>query len=63
MLGLIVSIKNIKQNIQENVVQCWFYFYDTSIKILLLISKPHPALLPIHRLNANAGFCKTNTVI
>ena len=30
-LGLIVAIKNIKQNIRENIVQCWFY--ETSIKI------------------------------
>ena len=28
----IASIKNIKQNIRENIVQCWFY--DPSIKIL-----------------------------
>ena len=24
MLGLIEEIKNIKQNIQENIVLCWF---------------------------------------
>ena len=31
------AIKNIKQNIGENIVQCWLY--ETSIKILHLISK------------------------
>ena len=35
MLCLIASIKNIKQNIRENIVQCWFY--ETIIKILRLI--------------------------
>ena len=25
MKGLTASIKNIKQNIQENIIQCWFY--------------------------------------
>ena len=37
VLSLIASIKNIKQNIQESIVQCWFY--KTSIKILRLINK------------------------
>ena len=30
-LGLIAPIKIIKQNLGENIVQCWFY--ETSIKI------------------------------
>ena len=32
MLGLTASIKNIKQTIGDNIVQCWFY--ETNIKIL-----------------------------
>ena len=39
MLGLITSNENIEQNMQENIVQCWFY--ETSFKIWRLISKPH----------------------
>ena len=31
-IGLVALIKNIKQNIGENFVQCWFY--ETSIKTL-----------------------------
>ena len=38
-LGLIASIKNILQNIRENIVQGWFY--ETSITILRLINKTH----------------------
>ena len=37
-LGLIASIKNIEQNIRENIVKCWIY--EIKIKILRLISKP-----------------------
>ena len=40
MLGLIASIKNIKQNVGENIVQCWFY--ETSVEILRMISEPPP---------------------
>ena len=39
-LGLITSIENIKQNIRENIVQCWFY--ETSINILRLSNKAPP---------------------
>ena len=47
MLGLIPSIKRFKQNRQENIVQCWFY--ETSIKILRLISNAPSQLLLICR--------------
>ena len=50
------SIKNIKQNIQENIVQCWFY--ETSIKILRLINKGPSPLLLICRKNVNADSVK-----
>ena len=49
-------IKNIKQNIGENIVHCWFY--ETSIKILRLISKAPPPLLLICRQNFNVDFLK-----
>ena len=45
------SVKNIKQNIRENIVLCWFY--ETSIKILRLNSKAQPKLLLICRQNFN----------
>ena len=61
MLGLIASIRNIKQNIQENIVQCWFF--QTSLKILDLVNKAQPPLLLICRQNFNAHSVKTNTVI
>ena len=47
MLGLIAPIKHIKQNIRENIVQCWFY--KTSIKILRLINKAQPSHLLLCR--------------
>ena len=56
MLGLLLSIKNIKQNMQENIVQCWFY--KTSIKILRLISNAPPPILLIRRQNSNASSVK-----
>ena len=34
-LLLVASVKNIKQNTQENIVQCWTWFYKTSIKIVM----------------------------
>jgi hypothetical protein len=55
-IGLIPPIKNIKQNIGENIVHCWFY--KTSIKILQLISKATPPLLLICRQNSNIDFVK-----
>ena len=55
-LGLIVSIKNIKQNIRENIVQCWFY--KTRIKILRLTIKAQPLLLLICRQNSNVDNVK-----
>ena len=45
-LGSIAPIKT-RQNIGENIVQCWFY--ETSIKFLRLISKTPPPLLLIFR--------------
>ena len=60
-LGLIESIKNIKQNIRENIVPCWFY--ETSMKILRLISKaPSPTFANLPP-NSNVDTVKTNTVI
>ena len=50
-LGLIASIEYIKQNIQENIVQCWFY--ETKQKILRLISKPTLKNLLIYHQNIN----------
>jgi hypothetical protein len=55
-IGLIAPIKNIKQNIGENFVQC--LFYETSIKILRLISKVALPLLLICRQNSNVDFVK-----
>ena len=55
-LGFIASIKNIKQNIRDNIVQYWFY--ETSIKILRLINKAPPPLLLICRQNFNADSVK-----
>ena len=46
-LGLLASIKNIKQNIVEG------WFHENSIKILPLISKAPPPLLLIKRQNFN----------
>ena len=48
---LIAPIKNIKQNIEENIVQCWFY--ETSINILRLISKAPLTLFLICHQNSN----------
>ena len=47
---------NQKQNIEENIVQVWFY--ETSIKILRLISKAPPSFLLICRQNSNVDFVK-----
>ena len=55
-IGLIAPIENIIQNIGENIVQWWFY--ETSIKILRLISKSPPPLLLICRQNYNKYFVK-----
>ena len=55
-LGLIASIKNFKQNIQEYIVQCWLY--KLSIRILRLISKASPPLLLICRQNLNVDNVK-----
>ena len=60
-IGLIAPIKNFKQNIGENIVQCWFY--ETGIKILRQISKAPLPLLLISRQNSNVDFVKTNTGI
>ena len=51
---LMASIKNIKHNLQENIVQCWFY--ETGINILRLISKAPPPLLLIFRQNSNVDY-------
>ena len=61
MLGLIASIKNIKQNVGENIVQCWFY--ETSIKSLRIISEPPPHTFPNLAAKLQCWCRKTNTVI
>ena len=53
---LIAPIKNIKQNKGENILKCWFY--ETTIKILLLISKSPPPILLICRQNCNVDLVK-----
>jgi hypothetical protein len=47
------SVKNFKHNKRENIVQC--LFYETSIKILRLISNPTFANLPT---NSNTSSVK-----
>ena len=42
ILSLISSIKNIKQNIRENIVHC--FFYETGINFFCLLSKTQPPL-------------------
>ena len=57
-------MKNIIQNIGENIVQGWFY--EISIKIFRAqLRNPHPPqpLLLICRQNFDVDFLKTNTVI
>ena len=56
LLGLITSIKT-ETKYTKNIVQCWFY--ETSIKVLRLISKiPLPTLLLIWRQDSTAGSLK-----
>ena len=52
MLGLIASIKNIKQNIQENIVQCWFHWFQ---KPALYLFAPHQLSL-ICRQTSNTDY-------
>ena len=56
-----VSIKNIKQNIQKNIVQC--SFYETRIRTLRLIGKTPPNIFTNSTSNFHCWFLKTNTVI
>ena len=60
MLGLIALIKIIKQNIRENIVctLVQFWFYETSIKILRLISKASSPPLLIYRQNSDVDYVK-----
>ena len=53
---LVIIVKKIKQNIGGNIVKRWFY--ETSIKILRLISKDSSSLLLISRQNSNVDFVK-----
>ena len=51
-----MSIKNIRQNIRENIKQCWFY--ETSNKILRVISKAPPSPFVFCRQNINVDSVK-----
>ena len=58
---LIILIKNIRQNLQENIVQS--LFYKTSIKMLHLIRKTPPNTFAYLAAKFWYWFRKTNTVI
>ena len=60
-LGLIASIKNIKLNIRENIIQCCFYKINN--KILRLFSKPPPHTFANSPPKCQCWFRKTKTVI
>ena len=61
-LCFIASSKNNKQNIWENIVQCWVY--ETSIKFSRLIKKnPIPTFVNYLPPKSWCWFPKTNTVM